>query len=210
MYEHDLKTAYINYEEAKNLFLLGSANRVALMLKDIDHLDKVAPVAKTTVKQTTGGEIRTVAQVNKSLFSALMIEKIAMFLVLGLVILVAALNIFASLILITMEKTRDIAVLRSIGATSKGVKRIFLALGSVIGVVGIISGLILGLGTCAYIYWVGISLPSAYYLRELPVAVQPLDVVLVVVAAMLAGLLATLYPASSATSKAPSEGLRND
>jgi len=139
-----------------------------------------------------------------------MIEKIAMFLVLGLVILVAALNIFASLILITMEKTRDIAVLRSIGATSKGVKRIFLALGSVIGVVGIISGLILGLGTCAYIYWVGISLPSAYYLRELPVAVQPLDVVLVVVAAMLAGLLATLYPASSATSKAPSEGLRND
>ncbi len=210
MYEHDLKTAYVTLDEAKRLFLLGSPNRIAVMLDDIDHLDATVPVLQKVIDRSGGGTMRTVAQVNRSLFSALLVEKIAMFLVLGLVILVAAFNVFGSLVLITMEKTRDIAVLRSIGATRGGVRGIFLALGGVIGAVGIVAGLILGLGTCAYIAWAGISLPAEYYLRELPVAVRPLEVVLVTLAALAAGLLATLYPANAVAARAPSEGLRND
>lgn len=210
MYEHDLKTAYVTLDDATRLFLLGTPNRIAVMLDDVDHLDAALPGVQAAVDRAGGGTVRTVAQVNRSLFSALLVEKIAMFLVLGLVILVAAFNVFGSLVLITMEKTRDIAVLRSVGATRDGVRGIFMALGGVIGVVGIVAGLLLGLGTCAYIAWAGIPLPAEYYLRELPVAVRPLEVALVTLAALAAGLLATLYPASTVAARAPSEGLRND
>ena len=210
MYEHDLKTAYVTLDEATRLFLLGTPNRIAVMLDDVDDLDAALPAVQAAVDRAGGGTVRTVAQVNRSLFSALLVEKIAMFLVLGLVILVAAFNVFGSLVLITMEKTRDIAVLRSVGATRAGVRGIFMALGGVIGVVGIIAGLLLGLGTCAYIAWAGIPLPAEYYLRELPVAVRPLEVALVTLAALAAGLLATLYPANTVAARAPSEGLRND
>lgn len=210
MYEHDLKSAYVTLDEAKRLFLLGTPNRIAVMLDDIDRLDAAVPGLRDALDRAGGGTLRTVAQVNRSLFSALLVEKIAMFLVLGLVILVAAFNVFGSLVLITMEKTRDIAVLRSVGATRAGVRGIFLALGGVIGAVGVVAGLILGLGTCAYIAWAGIPLPSEYYLRELPVAVRPLEVALVTLAALGAGLLATLYPANTVAARAPSEGLRND
>jgi lipoprotein-releasing system permease protein len=210
MYEYDLKTAYVTLDEAQALFLQGSPNRVAVMLTDIDRLDVAAAEARTILASSTGGEVRTVAQANKSLFSALLIEKIAMFLVLGLVILVAAFNVFGSLVLITMEKTRDVAVLRCLGATRGGVRSIFLGLGAVIGSVGTLAGLLLGLGTCAYIAWTGIRLPAEYYLRTLPVEVRPLEVTLVVLAALGAGMLATIYPAQAVANLSPSEGLRND
>ena len=210
MYEYDLKMAYLTLADARDLFLLGGANRVAMMLDDVDNLDEVVGSVREEAKRSGLGEVRTVAQDNRSLFSALKIEKLAMFLVLGLVILVAAFNVFGSLLLITLEKTRDIAVIRCLGATSKGVRVLFLTIGGTIGLVGSLAGLVLGLGSCGYVGWTGIRLPSEYYLRNLPVEVRPEEVVLVVAAALGAALLATLYPARSAARLSPSDGLRND
>jgi len=210
LYEHDLKTAYMTVPEARNLFLLEAPNRVAVMLQDVDGLAPAEAAVRETVERLGGGEVRTVAQANRSLFSALVVEKVAMFLVLGLVILVAAFNVFGSLVLITMEKSRDMAVLRGLGATRAGVRAVFLGLGSIIGVVGTGAGLLMGLSTCAYIVWAGIRLPAEYYLRTLPVQVRPLEILLVAVAALAAALLATVYPAMTVARPMPSDGLRND
>ncbi|MBL6975732.1 MAG: ABC transporter permease [Deltaproteobacteria bacterium] len=210
MYEYDLKMAYLTQDDARDLFMLGGANRVAIMLDDLDDLEAVSGLIREKASGLGLGEVRTVAQANRSLFTALKIEKLAMFLVLGLVILVAAFNVFGSLVLITLEKTRDIAVIRCLGATRKGVRRLFLTIGGTIGFVGTLAGLVLGLGSCGYVAWTGIRLPSEYYLRNLPVEVRPDEIALVVLAALGAALLATLYPASSAAGLSPSDGLRND
>ncbi len=210
LYEHDLRTAYLDDREAEVLFLLGAPNRVAVVTPDLRTVDRIAAVAREALERHGGGEVRTVQETNRSLFSALLIEKVAMFLVLGLVILVAGFNIFGSLVLVAMEKSRDMAVLRSLGATHQGIRDLFLALGGSIGAVGMVAGLALGLGTCAYIRVAGIRLPSEYYLRTLPVEVRGLEVGLVALAALGSALVATLYPALSVARPSPSEGLRND
>lgn len=210
MYDLDLKTAFILMDSAKDLFLTEGPNRLSVIIDDLEDLDRIAAEVAVLTGAPEKARIGTVVQANRSLFTALVIEKIAMFLVLGLVILVAAFNTFGSLTLITLEKTRDISVLRSLGATSGGIRAIFLALGGVIGLVGTFSGLLLGLGTCAYIAWAGIELPAEYYLRSLPVEVRPLEVLAVVFAALGAGLLATIYPATAVATISPSQGLRND
>ncbi|MBM4396932.1 MAG: ABC transporter permease, partial [Deltaproteobacteria bacterium] len=172
--------------------------------------DAVAAAARTLVEKAGGGEVRTVAQVNRSLFSALKVEKIAMFCVLGLVILVAAFNIFGSLVLVTMEKTRGLAVMQSLGATRAGIRRVFLVLGAVIGGVGTAAGLLLGLATCAYVAIADIRLPSEYYLRSLPVEVRPGEISAVIAVALLAALVATRLRELTMHDLTPAEGLRND
>jgi len=210
MYEYDLKMAYLTTEDAKGLFVLDGPNRMAVMIDDLDNLDGAFASVGKKADAAGLGQVRTVAQDNRSLFSALKIEKLAMFMVLGLVILVAAFNVFGSLVLITLEKTRDIAVIRCLGATRGGIRTVFLTIGGTIGLVGTVAGLALGLGTCAYVASTGIRLPSEYYLRTLPVQTRPDEVLLVVLAALGAALLATLYPAKAAAGLSPSEGLRND
>lgn len=208
LYEYDLRTAFLTLEAAENLLQIERPNRIGVLLDDVDHLDEAAADVRAIVGPAA--EVRTVARTHRALFSALKVEKVAMFLVLGLVILVAAFNIFGSLVLITLEKTRDIAVIRCLGATRRGVRAVFLILGGVIGAVGTTAGLILGLAACAYIRWTGIRLPSEYYLRTLPVEVRADEVALVVLAALGAALVATLYPAGMAARLSPADGLRND
>jgi lipoprotein-releasing system permease protein len=210
MYEYDLKTAYTTDAEARDLFLMSGPNVVAAMVDDISNLDAAASGIGAALAPLGGGDVRTVAQTNRSLFSALRIEKIAMFLVLGLVILVAAFNVFGSLLLVTMERVRDIAIVQSLGATRAGMRGVFLLLGGSIGLVGTFAGLLLGLATCAYIAASGIRLPAEYYLRTLPVEVRWGEIAAVVAAALGAGLLATAYPAGAAARLTPAEGLRND
>lgn len=210
LYEYDLKTAFVLKEEGLKLFFTPGRERIALMVTDMNRLDGIAAGVTQALSKFGDMRVRTVTQTNRSLFSALMIEKIAMFLVLGLVILVAAFNVFGSLLLITMEKTRDIAVLRSMGVTGNGIRSIYFQIGSVIGLTGTLSGLVLGLATCLYIQQVGISLPPEYYIDRLPVSINALDVVAVTLAAFSAALLATIYPTSAVAALSPADGLRND
>lgn len=210
LYEFDLKTAFVLAESGRRLFSGASREQMAIMVSDIEKLDEIADQVQEISGSVAGSRVRTVTQTNRSLFSALMVERIAMFLVLGLVILVAAFNVFGSLLLVTMEKTRDIAVLRSMGVTATGIRSVYFTIGSVIGLTGTVSGLALGLLTCLYIKTAGIALPQEYYIERLPVSVSALDVALVALAALGAALIATIYPTSAVASMSPADGLRND
>ncbi len=210
LYEFDLKTAFVLADSGRRLFSGASREQMAIMVSDIQKLEGIASEVQAVADGVPGSRVRTVTQTNRSLFSALMVERIAMFLVLGLVILVAAFNVFGSLLLVTMEKTRDIAVLRSMGVTASGIRSVYFTIGWVIGLTGTVSGLALGLLTCLYIKTAGIALPQEYYIERLPVSVSALDVALVALAALGAALIATIYPTSAVASMSPADGLRND
>jgi lipoprotein-releasing system permease protein len=157
-------------------------------------------------------------EMNRNLFSALRLEKIAMFIILILIVLVAAFNIISTLIMVVMEKNKDVAILKSMGAPPRSILKIFIIEGGVIGVVGTILGTILGLGAAFNLEMItgfvenlfGFKILSSdvYYIDKLPSQVNPLDVVLIVVTAILISLLATLYPSWRASRLDPAEALR--
>ena len=150
-------------------------------------------------------------EVNKSLYSALGLEKLAISLTIGLIVMVAALNIVASLVLLVMEKSRDIAILRTMGARAGAIRRIFIYQGLTIGLVGTLSGAALGLVVCliADRYRI-IALPAdVYQITYLPFRVLPADVLMVTLGAVAICLIATIYPARQAGRLDPAEALRN-
>ena len=149
-------------------------------------------------------------QMNKALYSALYLEKIAISLTIGLVVMVAALNIVASLVLLVMEKSRDIAILRTMGAPAKAIRLIFMLQGLVIGAIGTGVGTALGL-MVSYVCdrFQLITLPGdVYQITHVPFRTEPLDVIFVVVAAIVICWLATIYPARRAAQLDPAEALR--
>jgi lipoprotein-releasing system permease protein len=140
----------------------------------------------------------------------LKLEKLAMFVILSMVVMVGALNIISTLIMVVMEKARDVAILRAMGATARSIMGIFMIQGLLVGVVGTLMGLGSGLGICHLLAkYKFISLPSdVYYISTLPVKVEVLDVCLVVGAALVISFLATLYPSFYAARTNPVEALR--
>jgi lipoprotein-releasing system permease protein len=150
------------------------------------------------------------ADQNKSLFQALWLEKMAMAITIGLIVAVAALNIIASLIMLVMEKTRDIAILKTMGASSASIRRIFMLQGLIIGLVGTGTGALLG---TSLIYLldhyklIRIEL-SVYQISNVPFKLQPLDFIVVVVVAVLVCFLATIYPSRRAAQLDPAQALR--
>ncbi|TAK16563.1 MAG: FtsX-like permease family protein [Acidobacteria bacterium] len=149
-------------------------------------------------------------EMNKALYSALWIEKMAISLTIGLVVLVAALNIVASLVLLVMEKTRDIAILRTMGAPARAIRLIFMLQGLIIGVVGTFAGAVLGLGV-SYLadryHW--LTLPGdVYQITHVPFRIEPLDVTLVLISAIVVCWIATIYPSRRAGQLDPAEALR--
>ncbi len=207
-YEYDSMTAYTNIPAAAAFFgLKTQATGLEVRLKNISLVSQVADELRQ--KLGFGAVVRTYAQMNQTLFSALKLEKFVMFLILVLIILVASLNIASTLIVHSVEKTRDIGILKAMGATPKQIRRIFLAEGLIIGGFGLLMGLLLGFTLCyVIVHYPIVRLPSdIYYLSRVPVDIQTADVMAVSVVGLLLAVLATLYPARKASLVEPVEAI---
>src|SRR5512136_820077 len=217
MYEFDNTMAYVSLESAQKFFSMG--DRVTGIEIKTNDIYKVKEIGQE-IRRKMGFPFWTKdwMEMNRNLFSALRLEKIAMFIILVLIVLVAAFNIISTLIMVVMEKNKDIAILKSMGASSMGILKIFIIEGGVIGLVGTALGTILGLAAAfnlekitdvvERLFGFKILSSDVYYIDKLPSQVNPLDVFLIVLTAVLISLLATLYPAWRASKLDPAEALR--
>ncbi len=209
MYEYDSSFAYVSLEEAGRLVgMEGRATGVEAKVDDIYRAGRIA----ARIREELGYPYwaKDWMQSNRNLFSALKLEKVVMFIILVLIVMVAAFNIISTLIMVVMDKTKDIAVLMTLGATRKTIRRIFALEGLLIGVAGTFAGMISG-GLLCYLLrrYEFIHLPSdVYYISTLPVALTPGILILVGVSSILICFLATLYPARQASLIEPAEAIR--
>ena len=211
MYEYDSSLAYISLTAAQDFLELGdNVHGLELKVDDIYKASEIA--AKLEEKLGFGYNVKDWISMNQNLFSALKLEKTAMFIILALIVLVAAFNIISTLIMVVMSKGKDIAILKSMGATSMGIMRIFVYEGLIIGLAGTVIGVTGGLGLCKILSkYQFIKLPSDVYpITTLPIKVLPMDVTLVAISAALITLLATIYPSWQASKIEPAVGLRNE
>jgi lipoprotein-releasing system permease protein len=208
MYEYDSKFVYILLKEAQNFFEIQGASGIELKVADIDDARRIAG----QVVKVLGGypyRARDWGEMNKNLFSALRLEKLVMGIILSIIIVVAAGLIVATVIMLVLEKRKEISVLKALGVSDGGIVKIFLAEGLQIGVAGGLLGLFSGLAWCVFIEKVGIKLdPEVYYIPALPVRIEPVQTALAVVIAVLVTYLASIYPALKASSVEPVEGLK--
>lgn len=208
LYELDSGYAFSTIEEAESVFGMSGPQLLQARVKDMFQANEIGDALSKKL-----GPMYTVenwTQMNKSLYSALVLEKFAISLTIGLVVFVAALNIVASLVLLVMEKSRDIAILRTMGAPAKAIRLIFMLQGLVIGAVGTAAGAALGLGV-SYICdrYKLLQLPGdVYQITHVPFRVEPLDVAVVIVSAIAVCWIATIYPARRAGQLDPAEALR--
>lgn len=206
--EFDSAYGYVSLETAARLLGTSGVDHIELKVSDLIAAPRIAEA----IPRVLGEDYMTTdwADLNRSLYSALALEKIAMGIGIGLIVAVAALNIIASLVLLVMEKTRDIAILKTMGASSRSVMLIFLLQGVIIGVLGTLAGAIAGVIVSDLLdrYRV-VSIPGdVYQITYLPFRVQPLDLTLVVIGAIVVCFIATLYPSRQAARLDPAQALR--
>jgi lipoprotein-releasing system permease protein len=208
MYEYDAKFSYILLREAQTLFGTEGPSGIELKVADVDDARRIASL----VSRELGGypyRARDWGEIHRNIFSALRLEKLVMGIILSIIIVVAAGLIVATVIMLVLEKRKEIAVLKALGVSDGGIVKIFLAEGLQIGVAGGLLGLFSGLAWCFFIEKVGIKLdPSVYYIPALPVKIEPLQTALAVVIAVLVTYLASIYPALKASGVEPVEGLK--
>ena len=209
MYDYDTSFAYVSIESAQQFLRLGqSVHGIEVKVGDIYSVDKIS----RSVLESLGTAYWTQdwMQMNKNFFSALKLEKVVMFIILVLIILVAAFNIISTLIMMVVDKTKDIAILKSMGASSKSIMKIFMLDGLVIGGVGTILGIMGGSVVCFLLKrYEFVKLPSdVYYISTLPVRVQVVDVALIALSAIAISFLATLYPSYQASRLDPVAAIR--
>ncbi len=210
MQQYDAALAYMNLAEVQNFLEIGDvAHGIEVSVKRED-LNRADVIAKGIVAKLTPEFIaKDWMSMNHNLFAAFKLEKIGMFICLTLIILVAALNIISALIMMVMEKGRDIAILKSMGATSASIMRIFFFQGLIIAVSGTALGVLGGIGLCDLLArYKFIKLPSNVYpMSTLPIKVLPSDVAIVAISAIIITLTATLYPSWKASKIKPAEVL---
>ncbi|MFI4983747.1 MAG: lipoprotein-releasing ABC transporter permease subunit [Rickettsiales bacterium] len=217
MYEYNASTIFMNIEDAQ-IFLnrRNEATDIEVMVEKPEHLDEYKAAINAKFDHTL--DMVDWAMANKSLFNALAVERNVMFLILTLIILVAAFNIISSLIMLVKDKSRNIAILRTMGASSSSILKIFMTCGSMIGVIGTLAGGILGVTFALNIERIreflqsltGVTLfdPVIYFLTKLPADLDLSSVMVVMLMALIFSVLATIYPALRAARLMPAEVLR--
>jgi lipoprotein-releasing system permease protein len=217
VYDYDKAFVILPMEDAQTLLMLGnSVTMIRVQTVDPDRVGEIlAPLAAKVSSRAIISDWRSM---NATLFEALEVERIAMFVVLSIIILVAVFNILSSLIMLVRAKTRDIAILRTMGASRRALMKVFMTVGLTIGILGILAGLALGSiflffrqGMVNFIQFVtGQNLwdPSIRFLTELPAKTDPFEVAAIVIMALVLSFLATLYPAWKAASTDPVQVLR--
>jgi lipoprotein-releasing system permease protein len=208
LYEYDSAFGFVSLDFAKRLFSKEAPDLIQLRVNDIWAAAGIA----RAIPEQLGPEYVSEdwSELNRSLFSALWLEKIAISITIGLIVLVGALNIISSLILLVRQKSRDIAILKTMGTSSARVMTIFMMQGLVIGVVGATVGGLLGLGLC----WVLdtyelIQIPmDVYQVSHVPFIVRPIEFVIVVMTTIAICFLATIYPSRQASRLDPVQALR--
>lgn len=208
MFEYDSTMGFVNLETARILTGLDrGVHGIEVRVDNVEQADRVAGAIQDRLGP--GFSVRDWMQINRNLFAALKLEKVGIFIALDLIILVAALNIISALVMVVMEKKRDIAILKSMGATTGSIMRIFFYQGMVIGISGTLLGVLGGLGLCALLKkYPIIELPrNVYPMSTMPIKVVPTDVTIIAVSAFLITLGATLYPSWKASRVKPAEAL---
>jgi lipoprotein-releasing system permease protein len=217
VYDYDKAFVVMPLEDAQTLLMMGDA--VAMITVQTTDPDNVGEILRPLIpKIGAQAQVTDWRQMNATIFEALQVERIAMFVVLSIIVLVAVFNILSSLIMLVRAKTRDIAILRTMGATRAGLIKVFVTIGTLIGAVGIVAGLILGAvflfyrqAVVNFVQFVtGQNLwdPSIRFLTELPAKTDPMEVTAIVLMALILSFLATLYPAFKAASTDPVQVLR--
>ena len=210
MFEYDSSLAFVTLNAARDVLGLppGFLSGIEITVRDVFKADQVA--ARLSTELGSPFYVRTWMEMNANLFAALKLEKVGMFILLAMVVLIGSFSIVTTLVMLVMEKTRDIAIMMSMGATRGMIRRIFMLQGTIIGVIGTLLGYVFGLS----LGWLlkryqFIKLPeNVYTLDHLPIIITVSDVLIVGASAMLLCFLATLYPARQAARLEPAEALR--
>jgi lipoprotein-releasing system permease protein len=208
MYEFDSKLAYVALDEAQRfLGMPGEITGIDVRAADPDRAPALAAAIAGVLGQDY--DVRSWEELNKGLFMALRLEKIAMFVVLTFIALVASFSIVSTLIMMATQKAREIAILKAMGAGDGAVRRVFVAEGVYIGLIGLAVGVTTGVLGCVLIERYGLPLPAeVYYITKLPVVMRPSEILVVAALALALCSLATVYPAILASRMRPADGLR--
>ena len=208
LYEFDAAYGFVSLEFAERLLSKAMPDLIEVRVNDIS----AAPQISERLVEELGSDYvsQDWSDVNQTLFSALWLEKMAISIAIGLIVMVAALQIVASLILLVMEKSRDIAILKTMGTSSRRVMVIFMLQGLIIGITGTAAGAVCGLALCwVFDHYRLIQIPmDVYQVAYVPFVVQPLDIAIVVVSAVVICFLATIYPSRQASRLDPVQALR--
>ena len=212
MYEYDSKSVYVTLPALEGfLSMEGEVTSIAVRVADVDNTQPVVGAVASLLGSAY--HVQDWKELNRSLFAALKLEKVIMFLVLAIIILVASLSIISNLIMIVVEKANEIAIIKSMGASNGGVMRVFMIEGVYIGLLGSAFGITVGSAACWALSRFGLpfragSFSEVYYIDKLPVAMDPVAIIAVAVAGVALSFVATIYPAYVAARLRPVDGLR--
>jgi len=209
MYDYDMNLALVDLQTAQDIFGLdGAVTGLGVKTTNLYRAGSIAANLKNVLGP--GFQVRSWIEINKNFFAALRLEKVTMFIILTLIVIVASFNIIATLSVLVTYKTKDIGILRSIGATARDIKKIFRLEGLLIGLTGTLLGAILGIGLCLILKrYQFIKLPEdIYYIQYLPVSLDLKDIFMVALAALVITYLSTIYPAKRAAGMDTVEALR--